>query len=182
MYVSTCRCLTAGLNYFYFGTCIGRQHARPLPEELDTCVPVARVPRALPGDAGSRIAAKGATRRDSITARAVRNVRAAFDVFLNTPAGGHRMKILLTGIAVAGLVMAAQPVWSQSSSQQLSQNTQDNAPGTGGTSKPGTPGKPGGKSGPAAKPSGAAGADESGVKGMPGNKSGPAVKEPGKNQ
>src|SRR6266516_1240097 len=132
MYVSTCRCLTAGLNYFYFGTCIGRQHARPLPEELDTCVPVARVPRALPGDAGS--------------------------------------------------VMAAQPVWSQSSGQQLSQNTQDNAPGTGGTSKPGTPGKPGGKSGPAAKPSGAAGADESGVKGMPGNKSGPAVKEPGKNQ
>ena len=92
------------------------------------------------------------------------------------------MKILVTGIAVAGLLIAGAPAWSQSNSPQLSQNTQDNAPGTGGASKPGTAGVPGSKSGPAAKPSGAAGADESGVKGMPGNKSGPAVREPGKNQ
>jgi len=92
------------------------------------------------------------------------------------------MKFLLTGIAMAGLVMiAGQPAWSHDSSVQLSQNTQDNAPGTGGTSKPGTAGAPGSKSGPAAKPSGSAGSDESGVKGMPGNKSGPAVKQPGNN-
>ena len=82
------------------------------------------------------------------------------------------MKILVAGIAVAALTLVGQPAWSQSNSQQLSQNTQNNAPGTGGTSKPGTPGVPGSKSGPAAKPSGAAGADESGVKGVPGSKSG----------
>ena len=95
------------------------------------------------------------------------------------------MKILLMGLAVAGLVIAGQPAWSQTSPGQVSQNIQDNSPGGGGTSKVGTPGAPGSKSGPAAKPSGApgpAGADESGVKGMPGGKAGPAVKEPGKTQ
>ena len=98
------------------------------------------------------------------------------------------MKILLMGVAVAGLVIAGQPAWSQTRSGQVTQNAQDNAPGTGGTSKVGTPGAPGSKSGPAAKPSGAgtppgaAGHDESGVKGMPGNKSGPSVREPGKSQ
>jgi hypothetical protein len=92
------------------------------------------------------------------------------------------MRVFLIGIAAAALVAAGQPAWAQTNSQQLGQNTQQTAPGTGGTSKPGTAGAPGSKSGPAAKPSGAAGADESGVKGMPGNKSGPAVREPGKNQ
>ena len=90
------------------------------------------------------------------------------------------MKTLLAGIAMVCLIVAVQPAGAGNGSLQLSQNTQNNAPGAGGTSKPGMAGAPGSKSGPAAKPSGAAGADESGVKGMPGNKSGPSAREPKK--
>ncbi len=54
------------------------------------------------------------------------------------------MKAILNRIAVVAFVVtAALPAWPQTSPPQVSQNIQENAPGTGGTSKPGTPGAPG---------------------------------------
>jgi len=98
------------------------------------------------------------------------------------------MKTIIAAISAAGLIMAAEPVWSQTSQQPGNQQT---APNVGGTSQTGVPGQPGSKSGPAEKSSpgmgmGAgtapAGADPSGVKGLPGNKSGPSTREPGQNR
>ena len=105
------------------------------------------------------------------------------------------MKALLSGVAVAALLAAPLPAWSQagappSGTQSLS-DQQQNAPGTGGVSKPGVPGLPGSKSGPAARePSGSSAPsapsatntqlqDQSKVPGMAGNKAGPSVREPG---
>jgi hypothetical protein len=41
------------------------------------------------------------------------------------------MNKVLIGIAAIALLAAGQPAFSQTSSQQLGQNTQNNAPGTG---------------------------------------------------
>jgi hypothetical protein len=93
------------------------------------------------------------------------------------------MKKLLSGVAMAAILVAALPAWSQTST---SQSTQHAAPGGDGNSKPGVPGLPGNKSGPTVTPSGTTApesgthpsGDQSGVKGLPGNKSGPAVTPP----
>ena len=91
------------------------------------------------------------------------------------------MNKLLTGVAMAAIVVLALPAWAQGVTTQ-GQPTQQNAPGTAGTSKPGVPGLPGSKSGPTVTPSGntvpetktGPSGDQSGVQGLPGNKSGPA--------
>jgi hypothetical protein len=101
--------------------------------------------------------------------------------------GGHTMKMLLSGVAIAAIVAVALPAWSQTSPTP-SQSTQQNVPGTGGTFKPGTPGLPGSKSGPTVTPSGTTlpeanrsqpSGDQSNVPGLPGGKSGPTVKPSG---
>jgi hypothetical protein len=63
------------------------------------------------------------------------------------------MNKLLTGVAMAAIVVLALPAWAQGVTTQ-GQPTQQNAPGTAGTSKPGVPGLPGSKSGPTVTPSG----------------------------
>jgi hypothetical protein len=91
------------------------------------------------------------------------------------------MNKLLSGVAMAAIVVIALPAWAQGVTTQ-GQPTQQNAPGTAGTSKPGVPGLPGSKSGPTVTPSGDTApdtkthpsGDQSGVQGLPGNKSGPA--------
>ena len=93
------------------------------------------------------------------------------------------MNKLLSGAAMAAIVVLASPAWAQGVTTQ-GQSTRENAPGTAGTSKPGVPGLPGSKSGPTVTPSGKTvpdtrtqtSGDQSGVQGLPGNKSGPAVK------
>jgi hypothetical protein len=93
------------------------------------------------------------------------------------------MNKLLSGAAMAAIVVLALPAWAQGVTTQ-GQPTRDNAPGTAGTSKPGVPGLPGSKSGPTVTPSGNTvpetkthpSGDQSGVQGLPGNKSGPAVR------
>ena len=99
------------------------------------------------------------------------------------------MKTIIAAISAAALIMAGQPVWPQTTSQQPA--NQQTAPGGGGTSQTGVPGQPGSKSGPAEKSgpgmgmgtgTAPAGADPSGVKGLPGNKSGPSTREPSQNR
>ena len=93
------------------------------------------------------------------------------------------MTKLLSGVAIAAIVVLASPAWAQGVTTQ-GQSTRENAPGAAGTSKPGVPGLPGSKSGPTVTPSGKTvpetrtqtSGDQSGVQGLPGNKSGPAVK------
>ena len=93
------------------------------------------------------------------------------------------MNKLVSGVAIAAIVLLASPAWAQGVTTQ-GQPTQQNAPGTAGTSKPGVPGLAGSKSGPTVTPSGNTvpetkthpSGDQSGVQGLPGNKSGPAVK------
>jgi hypothetical protein len=93
------------------------------------------------------------------------------------------MNKLLSGAAMAAIVVLALPAWAQGVTTQ-GQPTRENAPGAAGTSKPGVPGLPGSKSGPTVTPSGNTvpdtkthpSGDQSGVQGLPGNKSGPAVR------
>ena len=96
------------------------------------------------------------------------------------------MNKVLSGVAMAAIVVLASPAWAQGVTTQ-GQPTRENAPGTAGTSKPGVPGSPGSKSGPTVTPSGNTmpeatrnhpSGDQSGVPGLPGNKSGPAVQPP----
>ena len=90
------------------------------------------------------------------------------------------MNKVLSGVAMAAIVMLASPAWAQGVTTQ-GQPTRANPPGTAGTSKPGVPGLPGSKSGPTVSPSGSTApetrthpsGDQSGVQGLPGNKSGP---------
>ncbi len=90
------------------------------------------------------------------------------------------MNKVLSGVAMAAIVVLASPAWAQGVTTQ-GQPTQENAPGTAGISKPGVPGLPGSKSGPTVSPSGSTvpgtrthpSGDQSGVQGLPGNKSGP---------
>jgi hypothetical protein len=96
------------------------------------------------------------------------------------------MRKLVSGFAVAAIVVLAVPAWAQGVTTQ-GQPSGQNAAGTAGTSKAGVPGLPGSKSGPTVMPSGKTvpeatrnqpSGDQSGVPGLPGNKSGPAVNPP----
>ena len=90
------------------------------------------------------------------------------------------MSKLLSGAAMAAIVLLASLAWAQGVTTQ-GQPTQQNAPGTAGTSKPGVAGLPGSKSGPTvtssrntvSEPKTHPSGDQSGVQGLPGNKSGP---------
>ncbi len=101
------------------------------------------------------------------------------------------MKRLAIGVAVATLMAAALPAWSETSTPQSNANQPGNVtgpaekPGAGGVSKPGMPGAPGSKSGRTMAPSGSSGEPEgntttklqgeSNVQGKPGSKSGATV-------
>jgi hypothetical protein len=76
------------------------------------------------------------------------------------------MKRLAIGVAVATLMAAALPAWSETSTPQSNANQPGNVtgpaekPGAGGVSKPSMPGAPGSKSGRTMAPSGSSGEPE----------------------